>query len=117
MSEPDVNEFSKKMIDKLGQLPEILVPDNAPAAIKKVAATLGPQIVDAILRKEGCFFIETFDINQAQEPENFRAGLALNIGDKADETMVAIDQLLLTLGAPTETVSYTHLTLPTICSV
>lgn len=102
MSEPDVNEFSKKMIDKLGQLPEILVPDNAPAAIKKVAATLGPQIVDAILRKEGCFFIETFDINQAQEPENFRAGLALNIGDKADETMVAIDQLLLTLGAPTE---------------
>ena len=104
MAEPDVKDFSKKLIDKLGQLPEILVPDEAPAALKKVAATLGPQIVDAILRKEGCFFIETFDINQAQDAENFRAGLAFNVGDEIDETIAAIDQLLLTLGVPKEAV-------------
>ena len=102
MAEPEVHDFSKKLIDKLGQLPAILVPEDAPPALRKVAATLGPQIVDGIFRKEGCFFVETFNINQAQEPENFRAGFALNVGDNADETMAAIGQLLLTFGAPTE---------------
>ena len=56
MAEPEVNKFCKDFTDKLGQLPAILVPVDAPVEIKNAAEVLGPQLVDALFRKQGCLF-------------------------------------------------------------
>ena len=55
MAEPDVNKFCKDFTDKLGQLPAVLIRDEAPPEIVEAAKVLGPQIVDGLLRKQGCF--------------------------------------------------------------
>ena len=100
MAEPEVDQFLTKLVDKLGQLPGILVPEQAPRSIKESAATLGPHLVNAILRKQGSVFVESFDLNDNQEPKNAKAGLVLELGDKADETMQAIVSALEGVGAP-----------------
>ena len=104
MAEADVNKFCKDLADKLGKLPEALVPEDAPEPIRKAAATMGPQIVDALLRKQGCFFVEPFELNEDQEPKELKIGVALEIGDDVTKTIQAIDELLKTLGAPMEVV-------------
>jgi len=104
MAEPDVNKFSKDLIDTLGQLPAVLVPREAPPVIKKIAKTLGPQVVDAILRKQGCFFVEQFEIDENQEPKNFKFGMVVEIGENVDQTMKSLQDLFDLVSAPMEKV-------------
>ena len=105
MAEPDVNKFCKDLTDKLGQLPAVLVPEDAPQPIKDAAAKLGPQVVDALLRKQGSLFVESFKINEMQEPENLKAGLILEVGADVDDTVRTITELLGMFGVPMETVA------------
>ena len=105
MAEPDVNKFCKDLTDKLGQLPAVLVPADAPQPIKDAAAKLGPQVVDALLRKQGSLFVESFKINEMQEPENLKAGLILEVGADVDDTVRTITELLGMFGVPMETVA------------
>ena len=102
MAEPEVDQFLTKLTDKLGQLPGIFVPEQAPPSIKKAAVELGPLLVDAILRKQGAVFIENFDFDEDQKPKNAKAGLVLEAGDKADQIMQAIVNVIEAVGAPVE---------------
>jgi hypothetical protein len=105
MAEPDVNKFCQDLTDKLGRLPASLIPDSAPQDMIDAVSVVGPQLVDGILRKQGCFFVESFEITADQEPKAMKAGLVLEIGDNVDEAFKSINTLLKTLGAPAETIS------------
>ena len=102
MAEPDVSSFCKDFTDKLGQLPAVFLPEGAPDFMTSAAETLGPQIVDAVLRKQGCMFVEPFVLNEEQMPQNLKIGLMLEIGADSDKTMKAIEGLLNASPAPVE---------------
>ena len=102
MAEPEVNKFCKNFTDKLGQLPAILIPADAPAEIRNAAAVLGPQLVDGLFRKQGCFFIESLDLAEGQEPKNLKIGLVVEVGDDVNKTLKSIEALLKLAGAPME---------------
>ena len=103
MAEPDVNKFCKDFTDKLGQLPAVLIRDEAPPEIVEAAKVLGPQIVDGLLRKQGCFFIESFTLEE-ENLSDFKIGLVLEVGDNVDATLKSIESLLQMAGAPMETI-------------
>ena len=105
MAEPEVNKFCKDFTDKLGQLPAILIPADAPAEIRNAAAVLGPQLVDGLFRKQGCFFVESFEFAEGLEPKNLKIGLVLEVGDDVNESLKAIEALLKLAGAPIEPIN------------
>ena len=102
MAEPDVNKFCKDFTDKLGQLPAIMIPEDAPPQIIDAAKVLGPQLVDGLLRKQGCFFIESFELTDDQDLSKFKIGLVLEVGDSVNESLKSIESLLQMAGAPME---------------
>ena len=106
MAEPDVNKFCKDFTDKLGQLPAILIPDGAPPQLRAAAATIAPQLIDGILRNQGCFFVEGFELTPGQVPNNLKLGLVLELGDNADKTIQAISSLLRITDAPLEKLAF-----------
>ena len=102
MAEPDVNKFCKDFTDKLGQLPAMLIPDGAPPRMQTAVATIAPQLVDGLLRNQGCFFVESFKLTPNQGAKNLKVGLVLELGDNADKTIGAIKSLLNLTDAPLE---------------
>ena len=106
MAEPDVSKFCKDFTDKLGQLPAMLIPDGAPPRMQIAVDTLAPQLVDGLLRNQGCFFVESFEFTPDQGPKNLKLGLVLELGDNADKTLGAIKSLLNLTDAPLEKVTF-----------
>ena len=106
MAEPDVSKFCKDFTDKLGQLPAMLIPDGAPPRMQIAVETLAPQLIDGLLRKQGCFFVEGFEFTPDQGPKNLKLGLVLELGDNADKTLGAIKSLLNLTDAPLEKVTF-----------
>ena len=106
MAEPDVSKFCKDFTDKLGQLPAMLIPDGAPPRMQIAVDTLAPQLVDGLLRNQGCFFVEGFEFTPDQGPKNLKLGLVLELGDNADKTLGAIKSLLNLTDAPLEKVTF-----------
>ncbi len=104
MAEPEVNKFCKDFTDKLGQLPAILVPVDAPVEIKNAAEVLGPQLVDALFRKQGCLFVESIELEEGQEPKNLKIGLVLEVGDDVTESIKSVEALLKMADVPMESV-------------
>ena len=105
LAEPDVNKFCKDFTDKLGQLPAILIPDAAPPRMRAAVATLAPQLVDGLLRNQGCFFVEGFELTPEQSAKKLKLGLVFELGDNADKTVEAIAGLLRLTDAPLEKVA------------
>ena len=106
MAEPDVSKFCKDFTDKLGQLPAMLIPDGAPPRMQIAVETIAPQLIDGLLRKQGCFFVEGFEFTPDQGPKNLKLGLVLELGDNADKTLGAIKSLLNLTDAPLEKVTF-----------
>ena len=105
MAEPDVNKFCKDFTDKLGQLPAILIPDGAPPRMQIAVETLAPQLVDGLLRNQGCFFVEGFELTPEPNAKNLKLGFVLELSDNADQTIGAIKSLLNLTDAPLENVT------------
>lgn len=104
LAEADISRFCRDLTDKLGKLAGVLVPEDAPAALKSAAEILGPQVVDALLRKQGCFFIEPFELGDDQMPKKLKFGALIEIGADASKSLQVVGELLRTLRAPMEVV-------------
>ena len=84
----------------------MLIPDGAPPRMQIAVDTLAPQLVDGLLRNQGCFFVEGFEFTPDQGPKNLKLGLVLELGDNADKTLGAIKSLLNLTDAPLEKVTF-----------
>jgi len=82
MSEPEIKEFVEDMIRRTG----LILPAMDSSGSKETYELLhqfGPKISRIMLTKPGSFFVESFDLTDRGEPENFKAAMLIDAGQDA----------------------------------
>ena len=108
LAEPSVQKFLDDLAKRTGLLmpamAETFEPDETDEQRITLLRKIGIEIATATLEKEGCLFVEDFELDSRSRPKNIKALLALSIGPKAEALAKDIVTALKNNGSTRKTI-------------
>lgn len=82
MTEPEVQAFVNDIRTRIGLIAPAF-DDGEDSARTELLHKVGPQLVDIIFKRDGCFFVESINVRENGEPTDIKAALILDAGRNA----------------------------------